>query len=90
MADVLKLKSEEIALSTTPNTVFDAKLVRVLNTGASSTLVIVKDSSNNILGSITLTAIDKEGSHELIKKDPSDTLQSNNGNTVVATSVGFF
>jgi hypothetical protein len=90
MADTLKLKSQEIALSITPNTVFDAKLVRVLNTGASSTLVIVRDSYNNITGSLTLTAIDKEGSHVLIKKDTTDTLESNTGNTVVATSVGFF
>lgn len=90
MADVLKVKSQEISITTTPNTVFEARLVRVLNTGASSTLVVVRDSSNTILGSFTLSAYDKDGNNQIIMKEPTDTIQSNTGNAIVATSIAFY
>ena len=54
--------TEEIAAPTTAGgavTVSDADRVRVVNTGTSAQLLTILDSSDNVLGSMTLTSGEK-------------------------------
>ena len=83
---VIKPIAVEISLSTTPNTVATASLVRLLNTNATTArLITKKDASNTVLGTITINM-----SQDLfIAKSPTDTLEVDTGTDVKATSVAF-
>ena len=71
--------TEEIAAPTTSGnavTVSDADRVRVVNTGTSSYLLTILDSSDNTIGSMTLTS----GEKVFINKRDSDKLYAANSN----------
>jgi hypothetical protein len=91
MADIILVKSQEIAIGTTANSVSNAALVRVMNVASALRKVTVRDSANNILGSITLGATGDDSSVEFIKKDFTDTIEANTGTSdILATSIGFY
>lgn len=91
MADIILVKSQEITIGTTANTVSNASLVRVMNVAASPRKITVRDSANNILGSFTLAAANNDSSVEFIRKDFTDTIEANTGTTdILATSVGYY
>lgn len=88
MADPIKVLSTEISLSnSTPNTVSNAKLVRIVNLAdtPNDVLVTLKDSGGTTKGTFTL-GHDATGCStiELIK-DPTDTLITNFANATVVT-----
>lgn len=77
MADTLKFLATEIALSTTPNTVNGASLVRVVNTNASiSETITVAWANGTTKGTMTLGHYATDFARELIVKLPTDTLAS--------------
>ena len=89
MADSIKVLSSEIALSSsTPNTVNNATLVRLVNTSASPNLVLItiKDTSGvTTKGTFTL-GHDGTGFGSLnLVKLPTDTLTANTANNTVVT-----
>jgi hypothetical protein len=90
MADALKLKSAEITLSTTSNTVASATLVRVVNTGNTFHVVTLTDNADATLGSFTLGAYDSGYSIEYVRKSATDKIAVDSGTDVKATSVGYF
>lgn len=75
-----KIKSSEISV-TTANTVFESKNVRVF--AANSALVTVRDSSNNVIGTMTYPA----GTIEVIEKSPTDTISANVA--VLCVAIGY-
>lgn len=88
MADPIKVISTEISLSnSTPNTVSNAKLVRIVNLAdtPNDVLVTLKDSGGTTKATFTL-GHDATGCStiELIK-DPTDTLITNFANSTVVT-----
>lgn len=92
MADI-KLKSSELSVNTTPNTISTGSLVRLINTDSAAKFLIThRDSSNNIIGTITINAAGTGGDEIFIIKDPSDTLESNTASAekVLGVSIGYF
>lgn len=88
MADPIKVISTEISLSnSTPNTVSNAKLVRIINLADSPNDVVITLAYANAATKATFTlGHDATGcsSIELIK-DPTDTLLTNIANNTVVT-----
>lgn len=88
MADPIKVISTEISLSnSTPNTVSNAKLVRIVNLADSPNDVVITLAYANTTTKATFTlGHDATGcsSIELIK-DPTDTLLTNIANNTVVT-----
>lgn len=80
---IIKLKSEEVTLSSTPTTIDDARVVRVYNDSGSDVLVTRRDDANTVLGSCTLAS----GSIQFVEKVDDDTLESSAN--VKATSVAY-
>jgi hypothetical protein len=80
----IKLISEEIEL-TSPDTVSSASLVRVYNSNAVGTDVLVtrRDDANTVIGSTTMPG----GSIAVFQKLPTDTLEANT--QVLATSIAY-
>jgi hypothetical protein len=91
MADPIKILSQEINLGTQANTVASGSLIRVINTSADTDALITKrDSSNNIIGTITVGHHTTSYSVEHLVKNPSDTLEANANSLVKATSIAYF
>lgn len=90
MADPIKVLASEITLSnTTPNTVNNAKLVRIVNLADSPNDVLITIAYANAVTKGTFTlGHDATGCStiELIK-DPTDTLIANSANSTVVTKV---
>ena len=88
MADPIKVIATEITLSnSTPNTVSNAKLVRIVNLADSPNDVLITIAYANAVTKATFTlGHDATGSStiELIK-DPTDTLITNIANNTVIT-----
>ena len=88
MADPIKVLSTEISLSnSTPNTVSNAKLVRIVNLADSPNDVLVTLAYANAVTKGTFTlGHDATGCStvELIK-DPTDTIMTNSANATVVT-----
>lgn len=80
---IIKVISQEAALSSTPDTVNDARVVRVYNDSGSDVLVTRRDSANTVLGSCTLA----NGSIQFMEKLSDDTLESSAN--VKVTSVAY-
>lgn len=80
---IIKVISQEAALSSTPDTVNDARVVRVYNDSGSDVLVTRRDSANTVLGSCTLA----NGSIQFMEKLGDDTLESSAN--VKVTSVAY-
>lgn len=75
MAETIKVKAVEVALSNTASNVSRASLVRVLNTNAAAQLVTIKEGSSTV-GSVTVNT----GEVVNIRKAITETLE-------VATSI---
>jgi hypothetical protein len=70
---VLKLTGEEVSVSSTPDTVNDAVLFRIFTPTGGSAFIIVRDSANNIIGSMSQPA----GFVEIMEKRATDTVEAN-------------
>jgi hypothetical protein len=70
---VLKLVGEEIVVSSTPDAINSAVLFRVFTPTGGDSLITVRDSSNNIIGSMTQPA----GFVEIMEKRATDTVEAN-------------
>lgn len=80
---IIKVITEETTLTSTPDSVSDARVVRVYNDSGSDALITRRDSANTVLGSCTLA----NGSIQFMEKEWEDTLESSA--TVKVTSVAF-
>lgn len=69
---IIKVLSEETTLDTTPDTIGDARVVRVYNDSGSDALVTRRNAANTVLGSCTLA----NGSIQFMEKVFDDTLES--------------
>jgi hypothetical protein len=70
MAETIKVKGAEVALSNTASNISRASLVRVLNTHAAAQLVTIKEGST-VVGSVTVNT----GETVNIRKAITETLQ---------------
>jgi hypothetical protein len=80
---VLKLTGEEVSVSTTPDTVSDSVLFRVYTPTGSDSSIIIRDSANNVIGSMTQPA----GFVEIMEKRSTDTIEANT--TIKCTPVAY-
>lgn len=80
---IIKVITEEATLTSTPDSVSDARVVRVYNDSGSDALITRRDSANTVLGSCTLA----NGSIQFMEKAWEDTLESSAN--VKVTSVAF-
>lgn len=78
MAETIKVKGAEVALSNTASNISRASLVRVLNTNAAAQLVTIKEGSN-VVGSVTVNT----GETVNIRKAITETLEVANSVTGV-------
>lgn len=91
MPEIIKVISQEQAVNSTPNTVSLATLVRVFNANTTDNyLITVRDSSNTVLGSLTIGFNGSEESVVYLRKSPTDTIEANNSTYVKGVSVGYF
>ena len=92
MADPVKILASEVVVNATPSNISTASLVRVINTDNSNPAKItLRDSSNNIIGTTTISFAGGDNSLIFIMKEPTDTIESNStSNAVLGTSVGFY
>jgi hypothetical protein len=70
---VIKLTQEEVSVSGTPDTVYDSVLFRVYTPTGADAFIIVRDSANNVIGSMTQPA----GFVEIMEKRATDTVEAN-------------
>jgi hypothetical protein len=70
---VLKLTGEEVSVSSTPDTVNDTVLFRVFTPTGGDAFIIVRDSANNVIGSMSQPA----GFVEIMEKRATDTIEAN-------------
>jgi hypothetical protein len=89
MADNIKLLASTITL-TTVSTVNSAKVVRVVNTTASPSLITQKYANGTVIGTVVLGAAGCNFDSESVLKQPTDTLESNSASGVYAVSVGYY
>jgi hypothetical protein len=89
MADNIKLLSTTITL-TTANVVSNAKVVRVVNTGATPALITQKTANGTTVGTLVLGASGCNFDSESVLKQTTDTLESNSASAVFAVSVGYY
>ena len=102
MTDLVQFLSNEIVLANSTvaaaNTISNANVVRVINTDASvSALIIIKDSNGTTKGTFALGHHGTDFGQEYIIKLPTDTIQANNisntgaynGTGVKAVSVAY-
>lgn len=83
---LLKLQAQEVALPTTANTVANATVVRLLNTGGASHLITLTDNAGTgTIGSITIAA----GQDLYITKETSQKLKVDSGTDVKAVPIGY-
>jgi len=78
MAETIKVKGAEVALSNTASNISRASLVRVLNTHAAAQLVTIKEGST-VVGSVTVNT----GETVNIRKAITETLEVANSITGV-------
>lgn len=78
MAETIKVKGAEVALSNTASNISRASLVRVLNTNAAAQLVTIKEGST-VVGSVTVNT----GETVNIRKAITETLEVANSITGV-------
>lgn len=91
MADILKVKDSEIAITTTANVVSDASLVRLINTSGSTSYTITQKYANgDTIGTFTIGASGSDESVVYLMKDPTDTVEVNTGTDVKGVSVAFY
>jgi hypothetical protein len=82
---VLRLKSNEVTLNATGNTVGNASLVRIVNTGTATSVITRTSNAAAQIANCTILA----GSEDFIEKLPTDTLTSSNTTTCLAVSCAF-
>jgi hypothetical protein len=84
MTYTLKVKTAELTLTATPNTVGSASLVRIINTGTVASLIT---QQSNGVANVSFTLAPAE--EAIVQKLPGDTLTSANITTCFATSIAF-
>lgn len=90
MAELVKILTTEVAVNATPSNITLASLVRIINTSnTNNALITQRDSSNNVLGTLTLPFAGGDESVIYLMKEPTDTVESNSS-VVFGTSVGFY
>lgn len=82
MTEPVKFSSSEITI-TTANTVGNAGLVRLVNTGANDVVITVKTSAGATISTFTLGNKDTEYSKEYLVKNFSDTIEVSSGTSVI-------
>lgn len=87
MADIIKFKAAEIALSTA-NNVNLASVVRLINTSTDSVSTITIANGGNTVATFTLGVVGSDESVIYVAKEPTDTLAASGG-TVKAASVAY-
>lgn len=92
MANIVKFTGEQVTINTTPTDVTTAKLVRVNNTNANTNHVITQKSNGGVtIASFTLLFAGGDESFVYLMKDPTDTIESDDGSSdVVATACAFY
>jgi len=92
MADTIKIRSSEIALSnTTPNTVSSASLVRIINADTANNVVITLANSTVTIGTLTLGFNTTNFCEINLIKQPTDTVTFTGTSPYIkATSIGYF
>lgn len=70
---VLKLTKEEITVSSTPDTLDNAVLFRIYTPTGGDSLITIRDSANNVIGTMTQPG----GFVEIMEKRPTDTIEAN-------------
>jgi hypothetical protein len=80
----LKVKTAELTLTATPNTVGSASVVRIINTGTGASLIT---QQSNGVANVSFTLAPSE--EAIVQKLPADTLTSANLTTCLATSIAF-
>jgi len=88
MANINKFLSEEITL-TAANTVDSAKVVRVVNTDSSNSVVITIANSTANIASFTLNKAGSDESVVYVAKEPAHTLQITGTAVIKAVSVAY-
>lgn len=83
MSRIVKPLSTEIQLGTTANTVSEASMVRLVNTGTSDRVITKKDSGGTSLGTFTILSKNVE----FVSKKTDETLEQGSGTDVKATAV---
>lgn len=82
---LLKIQTSEINLPTTPNTISNSTVVRLLNVAAATHLITLTDSANTTIGTITIG-----GEQDLyITKEPQQKLKVDSGTDVKAVPIGY-
>jgi len=92
MANIIKFTGEQVSINTTPTDVSSAKLVRINNLNANSDHLITQKSNGGItIASFTLLFAGGDESFVYLMKDPTDTIESDDGSSdVVATACAFY
>lgn len=86
MSHLIKIKSTEITVNATPNTVSNATAVRIVHQGTGSTShLITLANTTGTIGTFTIHA----QSVEYLQKASTDTLSVDNGTDVTAVSIAF-
>jgi hypothetical protein len=80
---VLKLTGEEVSVSSTPDTVRGSVIFRVYTPTGGDSLITIRDSANNVLGTMTQPG----GFVEIVTKQSTDTVSANT--TVKCTPVAY-
>lgn len=70
---IIKLTGEEVDVSSTPDTVHGSVIFRVYTPTGGDSLITVRDSANNVLGTMTQPG----GFTEIMAKQPTDTVSAN-------------
>ncbi|MDC3266325.1 hypothetical protein OAU13_00200 [bacterium] len=87
MADIIKFKAPEIALSTA-NTVSLASVVRLINSNTDTVSTITIANTGGTIASFTLGYAGTDESVIYVAKEPTDTVAASGG-TVKAASVAY-
>lgn len=94
MAETVLLKSNTVALTATPNTVFGNRVIYIHNVAATPSLITQTTGQGNtpanaVIGTITISSGNGAACQVTLIKDMSDQLFSNTSSGVTAVAVGY-
>jgi len=92
MANIIKFTGEQVSINTAPTDVSSAKLIRINNLNANANHLITQKSNGGLtIASFTLLFAGGDESFVYLMKDPTDTIESDDGSSdVVATACAFY
>lgn len=82
---VIKVLNNEITLSSTPNTIYSSKLVRITNANVTTKHVITVANAGGNIASFSLAPFDTTA----LVKNPADTIRVDTGSEVFAVNISF-